>query len=78
LRDAIRGGKHLGPSRRFRQPEKRHCARRPSAGAAVLPIRDIAPINESRLGQRLAPGDLAADGRAGLGFMPFFPAPMAG
>jgi hypothetical protein len=44
----------------------------------VLPLRDIAPINESRLGQRLAPGDLAADGRAGLGFMPFFPAPMAG
>jgi hypothetical protein len=35
-------------------------------------IRDIAPINEFRLGQRLGPGDLAADGRAGLGFTPFF------
>src|SRR5262245_50358232 len=58
------GGKHLGPSRRFRQPEKRRCARCPSAGATVLLIRDIAPINEYRLGQRLGPCDLAADGRA--------------
>jgi hypothetical protein len=32
----------------------------------------IALINEYRLGQRLGPGDLAADGRAGLGFTPFF------
>src|SRR5262245_31353377 len=66
------GGKHLGPSRHFRQPEKRRCARRLAAGAAVLLTRDIAPINECRLGQRLGPCDLVADGRAGLGFTPFF------
>src|SRR5262245_39089344 len=63
-----RVGKPLGPSRRFRQPEKRRCARRPAAGAAVLLTRDIPPINECRLG----PCDLVADGRAGLGFTPFF------
>jgi hypothetical protein len=39
---------------------------------AVLLIRDIAPINEYRLEQRLGLCDLAADGRAGLGFTPFF------
>ena len=42
---------------------------------AVLLIRDIAPINEYRLGQRLDPCDLSADGRAGLGFTPFFRQP---
>lgn len=42
LSDAIRGWKHLGPCRRFRQPEIRRCARRPAAVAAVLLVRDIA------------------------------------
>jgi hypothetical protein len=72
LSDAIRGWKHLGPCRRFRQPEIRRCARRPAAVAAVLLVRDIAPINEYLLGQRRGRGDLAADGGASLGFTPFF------
>jgi hypothetical protein len=42
---------------------------------AVLLIRDIAPMNEYRLGQRLDPSDLSADGRAELGFTPFYRQP---
>src|SRR4029453_4584657 len=38
---------------------------------AVLLIRDVPPMNEYRLGQRLDPSDLTADGRAELGFTPF-------